>query len=711
MSCLQTPGEKLQESQLDHSKINPGIKNLFKDFQQPSVPLAGRLRYFTQNWRKLTNDSNILSIVEGLKLEFLEEPKQNSPPFVAKMTSEKKQLMEQEIQDMLRKGAITPVKPRRDQFLSSVFLREKKDGSQRPIINLKCLNQFIPYIHFKMESISNLRDLLEPNDLMIKIDLKDAYFTIPIHESIRKHLRFVWEGTIFEFICLCFGLGPGPRIFTKLMKVPITILRRLNIRLIIYLDDMLILARTVEEALSHLHTVIYLLENLGFVINKKKSAMTPSTIMEFLGFIINSKDMTISLPEEKITNIKNKCTQISKYPKTTLRKLTKFIGTLTSTSQAILPAPIKYRNLQQCQIRAVKKRLSMESYIWIDKKALEEIKWWMENIDLHNGKAIKIQTPDMIITSDAATTGGWGAQCQRIRTGGLWTTQELKNTDINILEMRAAMLAIQTFTKGKKDLAVHLKSDNTTTLSYLAKMGGTKNLTILGLTQEIWEYLLTNRISLTVEYIPGKMNTEADWESRNHYDSSEWKLDPQIFQQLCKIWGTPEIDLYASRTSHQLTTYYAWKPDPHSKATDAMQQNWTHLYGYAFPPFSMIGRTLRKALRQRTHLLLIAPMWQSQTWYPLLMRMAIADPILLPTSKHLLTNPSGEQHPLLAQGHLHLSAWRISGNITLQEQYRQQLPPLSTSLEDQALEAVTQVPGLSGKAGVSNGKLIPLNVL
>ena len=228
----------------------------------------------------------------------------------------------------------------------------------------------------------------------------------------------------------------------------------------------------------------------------------------------------------------------------------------------------------------------------------------------------------MIITSDAATTGGWGAQCQQIRTGGQWTTQELKNTDINILEMKAAMLAIQTFTKGMKDIAVHLKSDNTTTLAYLAKMGGTKNLTILKLSQEIWEYLLSNKISLTVEYIPGKLNTEADWESRNHYDSSEWKLDPNIFQKLCQIWGVPEIDLFASRTSHQLKTYYAWKPDPFSRATDAMQQNWTHLYAYAFTPFSMIGRTLRKASRQGTHLMLIAPMWQSQTWYPLLMRMA-----------------------------------------------------------------------------------------
>ena len=84
---------------------------------------------------------------------------------------------------------------------------------------------------------------------------------------------------------------------------------------------------------------------------------------------------------------------------------------------------------------------------------------------------------------------------------------------------------------------------------------------------------------------------------------------------------------------------------------------------------------------------------------------------LLPATNNLLKNPAGEQHPLIQQGHLHMSAWRIWGNRTLQHQYPHQLPPLLSNQEDLALEAITQVPGRSGKAGVSNGKLVPLDVI
>ena len=73
---------------------------------------------------------------------------------------------------------------------------------------------------------------------MAKLDLKDAYFCIPLHKEYRKFVRFQWDGKLYEFLCLCFNLGPAPRIFTKLLKGLLAVLRRLNMLIIIYIDDM-----------------------------------------------------------------------------------------------------------------------------------------------------------------------------------------------------------------------------------------------------------------------------------------------------------------------------------------------------------------------------------------------------------------------------------------------------------------------------------------
>ena len=67
---------------------------------------------------------------------------------------------------------------------------EKKDGGQRPVINLKSLNFFVPYEHFKMETLNSLQFLLKKGDRMAKLDLKDAYFCIPLHKESRKFVRF-----------------------------------------------------------------------------------------------------------------------------------------------------------------------------------------------------------------------------------------------------------------------------------------------------------------------------------------------------------------------------------------------------------------------------------------------------------------------------------------------------------------------------------------
>ena len=91
--------------------------------------------------------------------------------------------MQAEIETMLRKGAIFERDHTQWEFISLLFLVEKKDRGQRPVINLKNLNFFGPYERFKMKNLNSLQFLLKKGDYMTKLDLRDAYFCVPLHKE------------------------------------------------------------------------------------------------------------------------------------------------------------------------------------------------------------------------------------------------------------------------------------------------------------------------------------------------------------------------------------------------------------------------------------------------------------------------------------------------------------------------------------------------
>lgn len=106
-----------------------------------------------------------------------------------------------EIGHLLALGAIALCEPTTGQFLS-FFLIKKPDGSNRFILNLKGLNRFVQTQHFKLEDLRTACGLLEPEMYMATIDLKDAYFLVPIHKNYRKFLRFNIDNQLYEFNCL-----------------------------------------------------------------------------------------------------------------------------------------------------------------------------------------------------------------------------------------------------------------------------------------------------------------------------------------------------------------------------------------------------------------------------------------------------------------------------------------------------------------------------
>ena len=162
-----------------------------------------------------------------------------------------------------------------------------------------------------MEGFHCLKFLLDQDDILCKIDLKDVYFEIPFSKRSSKYVRFKWSGNLYEFLCLSFGLEPAPKVFNKLLKFPIALLRRINIRIIVYLDDMLLMGRTLQGIMTGRDTLIFLLQNLDYVINLKKSILQPVKQLEFLGLQINTKEMTLSLSEEKMVHNIQQCQNFS----------------------------------------------------------------------------------------------------------------------------------------------------------------------------------------------------------------------------------------------------------------------------------------------------------------------------------------------------------------------------------------------------------------
>ena len=119
-------------------------------------------------------------------------------------------------------------------------------------------------------------------------------------------------------------------------------------------------------------------------------------------------------------------------------------------------------------------------------------------------------------------------------------------------------------------------------------MGGTKSLYCNQITYDMWDWCVKNNTWLTVTHIAGVENIEAEKESRIFNDRTEWTLNREIFMQITKHWGFPEMAQFSTRLNAQFPRFVSWKPDPASCFVDVFTISLDSLDFYAFPPFCQI---------------------------------------------------------------------------------------------------------------------------
>ena len=141
-------------------------------------------------------------------------------------------------------------------------------------------------------------------------------------------------------------------------------------------------------------------------------------------------------------------------------------------------------------------------------------------------------------------------------------------------------------------------------------------------------------------------------------------------------------------------------------AVDAFTISWSQYLFYAFPPFSVIMKTLQKIEQDEASGLMIVPHWPTQPWWPRLTRMLIQAPIMLPKQKNALYLPQDPKavHQLYKQ--MTLLACHLSGDTCRVKEFLNRLPPLSCSPGEPAQRFNTDPILRNGQNTAVNGKLI-----
>ena len=162
--------------------------------------------------------------------------------------------------------------------------------------------------------------------------------------------------------------------------------------------------------------------------------------------------------------------------------------------------------------------------------------------------------PDLHVYLDASCLG-WGAHLLDQHVSRVWSDQE-KLLHINLLEMKALFLALQSFRGDVIGHHVTAMCDNSTVVAYVNKQGGTVSRALCSLTSRLLRWTESLDIHLDARYLPDQANVLADLlRRRRQVIGTEWSLHPQVARSLLRVWGNPSIDLFATSLNAKLPLY------------------------------------------------------------------------------------------------------------------------------------------------------------
>ena len=438
----------------------------------------------------------------------------------------------------------------------------KAGKKPRLVIDLsRNLNDHLEYEYFTYSCVDDAVEASHPGCWYGKLDLSNCFLSFPLHPSVRKYFCFRFEGALYQFTHMPFGLSTAPRVCTQLLSVVNFALSELGIRVIRYLDDFFLINATEEGVARHLLLAQSTIRQFGLVVNPDKTE-GPAQSLSFLGVQLDSVNQTVSCTPARVEELTTLLRSLLRQRVITRGHAASLIGKLSFAAQ-VLPGARPFMRrmldaLHQCKSRR------HSTPIRIDPGFRDDLRFWAQQLHHWNGRQQwrSSRAAPFVFASDAslhgfgfylesaptlsnstvdsestptlhASTVDSTAWPQHLRVGatfsGTYSAEHAhlhhSHTQIAWCELLAVVACASTYGPLLSGQSLLFHVDNSTDVHIINRQA-TRSRALAGLLRRLYSIALRYNLSIRAQHRPGDDNVLADFLSRpelhRHDHVAQW---------------------------------------------------------------------------------------------------------------------------------------------------------------------------------------------
>lgn len=521
--------------------------------------------------------------------------------------------------------------------VSPMFSITQTDKS-RLIFDLRTLNGHMSTFPFRLETIIDLPALAHGCRYASKLDLQSAYWQYPVDEPLSRALGTSCPelpGRPLRWICLPFGLSVAPFAFASLTHAFVRAWRACGIVVTAYLDDILVMARTVEEHFRAVSIVVGDLMAAGLRISPPKAFILPYTRLDYLGITVDFHAEAFAIPASYTSKVLDDVRSIlaasnvrgitSEGTRATVGvpRIQRLLGRI-----AFLGLVIPWVSCFRAHLTGLISGTPQPARVAINDGSREELEWWLSaqaaeilarswpwfsiaHTKLYFRK-LDAPRPQFAVHGDASETGiGMRLTCGKIVSEPL--PPELPPTAPSVARELYAMCRLIERDAFPRGAVIRLVSDATGAVR--TALGATVAPATAPWARRLFLAALRRDVVVQVEWVPRAALTEVDAASRwDAADGSHARLPLGVVHALVhRAFGPGGIDIEFFAAVHNRVapagaTVLTKDPHPFSAGDGLCPSFWSRaMRGWAFPPFCLVRPVLRLAVLLRPRVIIVLP--------------------------------------------------------------------------------------------------------